>query len=152
MDSDKVRMMQLARKGYYCGQILVIMGLEAKGDYNPELVRAVDGLSGGCTEGSCTCGALTGGCCLLSLFAGKGNDKETRDENYHRMLTELVRWFWATYGFKYKGIDCMAIIDEAKLDQAKHRCWDIMGSVYSKVVNILESNGIEMNPTTCYAR
>jgi hypothetical protein len=73
MDAYKIRMLQLAKKGYYCSQILVIMGLEARGESNPDLVRTVGGLARGCGEGSCTCGALTGGCCLLSLFAGRGS-------------------------------------------------------------------------------
>jgi hypothetical protein len=151
MDEAKIRMMQLAKKGYYCSQILIMMGLEVRGDNNPDLVRAIDGLSGGCDEGSCTCGSLTGGCCLIAFFAGRGADSEKRDENYHQMMKELVRWFWHTYGFKMGGIDCMAITEHVGPDPAKSRCWNIMESVYFKVMDILAAHGIAMRYNTCVA-
>jgi hypothetical protein len=69
-------MLELANQGYLCSQIIIILGLEARGETNPSLVKAVGGLSMGCGEGSCTCGVLTGGCCLLALFAGKGSEKD----------------------------------------------------------------------------
>lgn len=52
MDSVRVRMMQLALKGYFCSQILIILGLEARGKNDSDLVRAMHGLAGGCDEGS----------------------------------------------------------------------------------------------------
>lgn len=151
MDTDKVRMMQLARKGYLCSQILILMGLEAKGENNPDLVRAVGGLAGGCDEGSCTCGALTGGCCLLALFTGKGSEEEERDEHYHQMMKELVHWFWKDYGFVYGGIDCMAIREAGGQESSPNRCWQIMDEVYSKVLDILAASGISMSLKDCYA-
>jgi hypothetical protein len=151
MDADKIRMLQLAKKGYYCSQILVIMGLEARGESNPDLVRTVGGLARGCGEGSCTCGALTGGCCLLSLFAGRGSDKEEWNKKYQQMMEGLVRWFWNKYGFKYGGIDCMAIRD-AEIDEPNYqRCWHIMEEVYSKVISILAINGVAISYKGCYA-
>jgi hypothetical protein len=151
MDIDRARMVQLARKGYRCGQILVIMGLEIKGASNPDLVRAIDGLAMGCNEGSCTCGSLTGGCCFISLFAGKGGDREEKNENYQAMMKELVHWFWNTYGFKYGGIDCMAIRDDDLPGSAEQRCWNILESVYFKTLEILAVNGIKSGCEGSYA-
>jgi len=48
MNEYRTRMMQLAGKGYYCSKIRIILGLEAEGKTNPDLVRAMDGLNGGC--------------------------------------------------------------------------------------------------------
>ncbi len=151
MAEHHVRMMQLAEKGYYCSQILIIMGLEAGGKTNPGLVRAMDGLNGGCEEGSCTCGSLTGGCCLLAFFAGKGGSTEKRNDNYHKMMTELVRWFWKTYGFRFGGIDCMAITSGDGPEPVKQRCWAIMENVYAKVIEILETNNVFSEYENSYA-
>jgi hypothetical protein len=145
-------MLQLAQKGYYCSQILIIMGLEAQCKSNPDLVRAMNGLARGCGEGSCTCGSLTGGCCLLALFAGRGNDEEEPDENYRNMVKELVRWFWHKYGYKYGGLDCMAIQDAESNEPTHQRCWFIMEDVYFKVISILSANGIHMSYNGSYAR
>ena len=144
-------MLQLAKKGYYCSQILVIMGLEIRGEQNPGLVRAMDGLARGCIEGSCTCGSLTGGCCLLALFAGRGGDKERRDEKYTAMVQELVRWFWDKYGFKYGGLDCMAIREAEASEQEYQRCWQILEDVFFKVNDILAANGVAMGYRGCFA-
>jgi len=48
-----------------------------------------------------TCGVLTGGCCLLGLYAGKGSAEKDADENLSLMLTTFVEWFEAEYGTKY---------------------------------------------------
>jgi hypothetical protein len=151
MGTERIRMLQLARKGYYCSQILVIMGLEMKGEHNPDLVRAMDGLARGCIEGSCTCGSLTGGCCLLALFAGRGTDKEKREIKYKEMMEELVHWFWQKYGFKYGGVDCMAIRGAEAGEQEYQRYWQILEDVYFKVSSILGANGIAMSYRGCYA-
>ena len=151
MDDVKVRMMQLAIKGYYCSQILILLGLEARGKNNPELVRAMHGLAGGCDEGSCTCGSLTGGCCLIALFCGKGSDSEQHNRQYHHMIQELVQWFWNTYGFKYGGIDCIAIREGEGPETIRQRCWQIMENVYFKAMAILAANGIVINYKDCYA-
>jgi hypothetical protein len=151
MDEIRTRMMQLSTKGYYCSQILLILGLEAQGKENPDLIRAVDGLAGGCSEGSCTCGCLTAGCCLLSLFAGKGSDHEVRNEKYAKMMKELVQWFWARYGFRYQGIDCMAITGASTAQPVKDLCWNIMESVYYRVMEILNSYGVTSDTDKCFA-
>ena len=140
----KIRMLELAGQGYLCSQILIILGLEIRGETNPDLVKAMGGLSMGCGEGSCTCGSLTGGCCLLALFSGKGSDKEDWHENYQKMLKELVRWFWTTYGFKYGGIDCMAIRDVESVIPPQQRCWKIMEDVYVKVMTILRTYDVNL--------
>jgi hypothetical protein len=151
MDADRIRMFQLAKKGYYCSQILIIMGLEARGERNPDLARAVGGLARGCGEGSYTCGSLTGGCCLLSLFTGRGCDKEERHEKHQQMAGELVRWLWQKYRFKYGGIECMAIRDAEKDEPAYQRCWQVLEDVFFKVNDILNETGFILSYKGCYA-
>jgi hypothetical protein len=151
MGAARERMQELARQGYQCSQILIILGLESRGEVNPDLVRAVNGLAGGCDEGSCTCGGLTSGCCLIALFAGKGAPEEKPNENYSAMMKELVRWFWNKYGFKYGGVDCLAITETNGVQAPIQRCWEIMEDVYHKAVNILVLNGIDLTCCNFYA-
>ena len=70
------RMLELSGQGFYCAQILLILALEAEGKENPDLVRAMSGLNGGLGFSGNVCGALTGGCCLLGYFCGKGEAEE----------------------------------------------------------------------------
>ena len=51
------RMQELKQQGFYCSQILVMLGLEAQGKQNPDLVRAMQELAGGLGFSGDTCGA-----------------------------------------------------------------------------------------------
>ena len=73
------KMVELSRQGFLCSQILLIIGLEAQGKENPDVVRAMSGLVGGLGFCGKTCGALTGGACLIGLYAGKGAADEMED-------------------------------------------------------------------------
>ena len=73
------QMMALRKQGFYCSQILILQGLELMGKSNPDLVRAMQGLAGGMGFSGEICGALTGGACLLGLYAGKGLPEQEGD-------------------------------------------------------------------------
>ena len=91
MGDEMFRMLELYRQGYNCSQILVTLGLETMGKSNPDLVRAVAGLGGGIGFTGKTCGALTGGACLLSLYAGKGMPEGKNDDLLAMaMISELT--------------------------------------------------------------
>ena len=66
------RMLELSGQGFYCAQILMILALESEGKEDPDLIRAMSGLNGGLGFSGRVCGALTGGCCFLGCFCGKG--------------------------------------------------------------------------------
>ena len=112
MDEARIRMMTLGQKGYYCSQILMLMILEARGEENDSLVRSMAGLAFGCGGGSGSCGAFTGGSCVLALYAGKGRDDERESDLFPLMLQELSDWFRQRVGGEYGGIDCDAIVGE----------------------------------------
>ncbi|MFH1156940.1 MAG: C-GCAxxG-C-C family protein [Pseudomonadota bacterium] len=144
MDTTTLHMMQLGKKGYTCSQILVQMGLELRGEDNPALVRAMTGLAYGCGAGAGTCGALTGGCCLIALFAGKGSDEEQASDRILLMLTELSDWFSEQVGQQYGGMECQAIVGDEGPSASAIRCGDIVVRTYGKVLEILAANGIEL--------
>lgn len=138
MNEHSFRMFELANKGFGCSQVLTLMALEAQGKTNPELVRAMSGLLRGMACGE-VCGALTGGCCVLGLYAGKGTEDERRDERLNGMLQQLVNWFESEYTELYGGIDCKKIIaDDPTL--SRERCPQIIAATFDKVKEILENN------------
>ena len=96
MNDDSFRVMELAMQGYQCSQILMAMALEGQGKQSPELVKVMSGLLGGMGCGK-TCGALTAGCCVLALHAGKDSSESPADDRLQAMLSQFVEWFDAEY-------------------------------------------------------
>jgi C_GCAxxG_C_C family probable redox protein len=144
MNDEMFRMVELGGKGFYCSQILIFMGLEAQGKENPDLIRAMAGLAGGLGFSGDTCGALTGGACLLGLYAGKGLDDEREDPRLNVMITELVEWFSDKYGKLYGGISCETILD--KNPQSRNtRCPSLVLGTYEKVKTLLLENGFDLS-------
>ncbi|MFW5487792.1 MAG: DVU_1555 family C-GCAxxG-C-C protein [Desulfovibrio sp.] len=127
--------------GYCCSQIIIRMGLEAQGEENPALVRAMAGLCHGVGARGGSCGALTGGACLLGLYAGKGKDDEQENDAFALMLSELSDWFDEFVGKAYGGTDCSSIVGEGPPDMQV--CGNIVGETYGKVLEILVSHGID---------
>ncbi len=138
MNEESFRMFELASQGFGCSQILVEMALEQQKKSNPDLLRAMSGLLGGMSCGK-VCGALTGACCVLGLYGGKGGQQEHADPALVKMLTQLVEWFESEYKSKYGSIECAGIIGgDPKLRQA--RCPQIVAETFSKLNEILAAN------------
>jgi hypothetical protein len=134
MNNTAKEIRRLSAEGYCCSQIMVQMGLSAKGDENPELLDAVAGLCGGLYSGLC-CGILTGAACLLSLY-----DRNNARSN---MIPRLVEWFKSTYAPCYGGIDCDAIMDDNPMN-ALERCPKMMEETFEKCRELLTEFGYEI--------
>jgi Putative redox-active protein (C_GCAxxG_C_C) len=145
MDDIKIRMLQLSGQGYACSQILMRLILELRGEDNPALVRSMAGLAYGCGEGRATCGTLTGACCVLGLYAGKGKDDETGSERLMLMLQELTDWFEERIGGRHGGTVCEIIVGEEGPAAAGQRCGTIVAETYTKVLEILSANGFDIS-------
>jgi hypothetical protein len=145
MDDTQIRMLQLGKKGYTCSQIILLLGLEVRGETNPDLVRAMAGLAYGCGTGQGSCGVLTGGSCLLALYAGKGSDEESESERLSLMLQELTDWFVERTGCADSQISCDAIVGEAGAAASRQKCGGLVADTYAKVMEILVEN--EIDPT-----
>ena len=143
MDDILIRMMQLSQKGYACSQILILLALEARASSNADLVRAMAGIAYGCGTGRATCGTLTGGCCLLALFAAKGEDDETASNRFMLMQQELSDWFEDQVGRQHGGITCESITGDAGPAASRQVCGQIVADTYAKVMSILADNGFE---------
>lgn len=144
MDDFATRMMELSMQSYGCSQILLLLRLEADGEENPGLIRAMGGLLGGMGFSGRACGALTGGACLIGYYAAKGGPEETQDSRLNTMITELVEWFEVEYGRQYGGTDCACIM-AGNLANRMTRCPPIVEGVYFKCMEILAENGYELN-------
>ncbi|MGO9566425.1 MAG: DVU_1555 family C-GCAxxG-C-C protein, partial [Desulfomonilaceae bacterium] len=139
---DQLRMIELAQQGFHCSEILLFMGLEAQGKTNPDLIRTVSALAGGVGFSGETCGALTGGACLLGLYAGRGTPEEQDDPKLKCMIQDLVGWFSAKHGEAYGGIRCRDITQDDPNIPAT-RCPRIVGGTYQKVRSILSEYGFD---------
>jgi hypothetical protein len=143
MNDVMIRLLQLSRIGYGCSQILIRLFLEARGEDNPALVRAMAGLAYGCGAGRATCGTLTGGCCALALYAGKGTDDEAGSERLLLMLQELTDWFGEQVGGPHGGIACETIVGVEGPAAARQRCGAIVADTYARVLEILAAHGFD---------
>jgi hypothetical protein len=140
---DIDRMMELKQQGFFCSQILVILGLELQGKSNPDLVRSMQGLAGGLGFTGETCGALTGGACLLGLYAGKGFPEEQEDPRLLVMVEDLVKWFKEGFGNQYDGITCNQILGDTAKNMAL-RCPNLIAGTYQKIKELLVENGFDL--------
>lgn len=143
MDDTLLRMLQLSQQDYSCSQIIIQLGLDLRAETNPGLVRAMGGLAYGCGSGCGNCGVLTGGCCLLALYTGKGSDEETPSDRMALMLQELSNWFRQHTGCTPNDMSCDAIVGEAGPEASRQRCGTILHETYGKVMEILTANGID---------
>lgn len=146
MNEDTFRVMELAMQGYQCSQILMTMALEAQGRSNPDLVRTMSGLLGGMGSGK-ACGALTAGCCVLALYAGKDPSVPSMDDHLQAMLTRYVDWFESEYTPRYGGIDCAIIVHDDMRNRAA-RCPGIVLESLAKIKELLAEFGYEFSGAT----
>jgi C_GCAxxG_C_C family probable redox protein len=144
MNDEAFRMIELAGQGFYCSQILLILGLEAQGKENPDLIRTMNALAGGLGFSGDTCGALTGGACLLGLYAGRGAPDEEEDPKLNFMISELVDWFRQEFTAQYGGTSCSDILADDPTNQ-RTRCPGIVTNTYDKVQDLLLENEFDLS-------
>lgn len=134
------RMLELSGQGFYCAQILMILALESEEKEDPDLIRAMSGLNGGLGFSGRVCGALTGGCCFLSYFLGKGEAEELEDPEAALLIGRLAEWFEETTKSKYGGCSCREILDGDPRNKFQ-RCPELVEAVYHKCVELLQEKG-----------
>ncbi|NLF51688.1 MAG: C_GCAxxG_C_C family protein [Leptolinea sp.] len=137
------RMKELRQQGFYCSQILMVMGLEMQGKTNPDLIGAIHGLAGGLGFSGELCGGLTGGACLLGLYAGKREPSDEEDPRLDFMVEDLVKWFKEGFGQRFGGCRCEEIIGNHPGNQST-RCPVIVAETLQKVKELLIENDFEL--------
>lgn len=138
------QLINLRNQGFYCSQIILLHGLEMMGKNNPDLIRAMHGLAGGLGFSGELCGALTGGACLLGLYAGKGAPEQDEDPRLSFMVEDLVKWFKAEFGEQFGGILCREILGSDSQNRTT-RCPVMVGGVLQKAKELLVVNGYDLS-------
>lgn len=133
------RMLALAREGFFCAQIMLQIALESEGKTDTDLIRAVGGLNGGVGNTGGVCGAYTGGACLISYFAGKGEKDELAHPDCDAMIAELESWFRA-YTAEYGGCECRNILAGDERNRVQ-RCPVVVRDTVEKCMELLEAHG-----------
>jgi|GEM_PF-48565 len=134
---EQLRMLELVQQGFHCSEVLLFMGLDSLGKDNPDLIRSVSALAGGIGFAGEICGALTGGACVMGLYAGRGTPEEDEDPKMKMMVQELVNWFSQKYGGTYGGIRCRDITGDDP-ESVASRCPRLVTSVHKKVKSLLQ--------------
>lgn len=140
-EEDSFRIAELMLEGRGCGYVLMKLALEAQGRDDPALLRAMSGLTLGMGCGL-ACGALTGVCCVLGLYAGSSPDRAEDDPSLAFMLNDVVGWFTDEAKRRYGGIDCAEIM---RSDPAlrQRRCPELLAGTWAKAVESLEKYGFD---------
>jgi C_GCAxxG_C_C family probable redox protein len=133
---ELMRMLELKQQGFYCSQILLSLALQDRDESNPALIRAARALAGGLGFSGETCGALTGGACMLGLYAGNGLANEPDNPRLDQMVQELVEWFKEEHGQHYGGIRCDDILVGEPANM-KTRCPNLVLTTYEKANELL---------------
>lgn len=112
----ETRFMELGMQGFECSQILMQLALEMDDKENPDLIRAMGGLT--CGMGRCgkCCGALSGGAAVIGYFTCKGEADEMEHSDSKIIIAEYVNWFEERFGTTM--------------------CQDMIGGDYQKVFSI----------------
>ena len=142
MSEEAFRVAELLIDDFKCSHILMRLALEAQGRDDPDLVRAMSGLSLGMGQGF-NCGALSAGCCVIGYFAGRGGDGEHEHAELGAMLDDFAGWFNAAATGQYGGINCSDIM---KFDEGlkQERCPALIIAAWEKIRETLVRHGIDI--------
>lgn len=137
------------REGYCCSQLLVLLALQAQGRENTPLVRAMQGLCQGIGESGGPCGLLTGGACVLGLWAGHGGSAEEAHELFTPLLNDYGTWF-AERTAGCGGPSCSALLASGgqplPLGGVPYTalCGELMADCWGKLLDLAESYNIDI--------
>ncbi|MDR3641158.1 MAG: C-GCAxxG-C-C family protein [Humidesulfovibrio sp.] len=145
MDEALMDILPLAARGYCCSQIMGLLALTAQGREDADLVRALGGLCRGVAESGGSCGILTGGACVLSLYVGRGADNETPHERAALVLSSFADWFIERTNREYGGSTCTAILGEGVTKPDMSRCGNLLAEAWTRLVGILAENGLDVS-------
>lgn len=137
--SDEIRI--LSQKGYYCSQMIMILGQRMLDNPNEGAVRAMCGLNGGVGFQGDICGALTGACCLIGYAAGKGSDEEMDSDELGAMMEELYNWFVESHSTNQGSCNCRDLLDGNLMNKVT-LCPVLVEESLNKAMEILTEHGV----------
>jgi len=147
MNETAFDILKLAGQGFCCSQIMLHLALDAQGQSNPGLIRAMSGLCHGLATNQGPCGVLTGGVCLIAYHAGKGHAGEEASDRLPLVLSEFEGWFRQIAGQRFKGINCTDIVSGGSPDPQV--CGGLLAEAYQHVIGLLIENGFDLAAVPC---
>jgi hypothetical protein len=149
-DDTGFRVVQMLLSGLRCSHVLMQLALEAQGRDDPDLVRAMSGLANGMGQGF-DCGALSGGCCVIGLVAGRAGEDEPDDPRFAAALDSFSGWFNTMATERWGGIRCADIM---RFDDAlkNERCPALILEVWDRIRETLAENGLDIAEPASAAR
>lgn len=136
------RIAELLLSGMTCSDVLMQLALDARGEANLGLVRAVSGLALGAGHGF-NCGLLTGGACVIGYALGRGAPDDVPDPRLAAALDDFGGWFHTAMTHRHGGINCSDIM---RFDQGRKAavCTALIGEVWAKVNDALAGQGVDL--------
>ncbi len=131
------RLMELGFSGFECSQMMMAVALEMDGQDNPDLIRAMSGLTGGMGHSGGVCGALTGGCCVLGLLTGKGDPEEMEHNDSRKILQSYIAWFEESWGNRFGSSLCRDIVG-GDFSKCMTVCLPVIESCCEKIMELAE--------------
>ena len=135
------RIAELLASGLKCSHVLMLLALEARGQSDPQLVKAMSGLALGLGQGF-NCGCLTAGCAVIGLYAGRAGEADDEDPRFAALIDDFSGWFHAMAKARFGGIDCADIIKFDAALQAE-RCPALIAAVWQRLEATLVEHGID---------
>ena len=135
------RMLELARSGMACSQIMMQLALDTQGMENADLIRAMSGLTRGMGRTGHTCGVLTAGCALIGLFTGQGDTEEPPHPENEAMIADYVNWFMQNVAQEHGGCDCQNIV-AGDFTKSISVCLPIVQEAFEYIMTMLTEKGV----------
>ena len=133
------RMLQLSSQGFACAQIMMQLVLDEEEKEDPDLIRSLGALNNGLRDNAQLCGALLGGSCVISYFAGQGQADELADPDFDSMVKELYLWFTAEMTERYGGTTCPRMLGNDQSNKLKV-CPAVVEETFNKALEILDEH------------
>lgn len=143
MEDLKSAVMQWGQNGFCCSQIMILAGLAFTGKENEDLTAAMNGLCKGAFSPYCTCGALTGACCLLGFYAGKGAPWEGKDPRLAMMIGELQDWFKDRWAAGEERVSCGDILKNIAGTEPM-KCFPVVFETLERALGVLKARGFDI--------
>ena len=131
---DNINILKLHRQGLCCSQIMVRLVLDLMDRDNPDLVNFARGLCLGQGSKGGTCGILSAGICILSLYVPDDPD-----------LGALLRDTFITDFRTLSGeaTACGDITGPLYPQMDPERCGTLLSRAHARLLEILAENGID---------
>ena len=84
---------------------------------------------------------MSGACCLIGYYAGKGSDEETDSDELGAMMEELYEWFVERFSTDQGSCNCRDLINGNLINKVT-LCPVMVEESLNKAMEILTEHGV----------